>query len=224
MAKWLKWTLLLVALLVIFFLVMRLNKKSTVQKVTIESVSRRTIIETVPANGRIFPETQVRVSPDYSGQVTELRVAEGDKVKKGQLLARINDRTSIEAPIDGVVLSVKVKKGESVTGNNFSAGTEMFIIADMSVLELRVDVGENDIVKISDGDSATVTVDAYNNRKFSGVVTRIANTITSNGSNYGNTTNDVTNYEVRIRLDSTSYSDLAAKSFAFRPALIQLFY
>ena len=57
---------------------------------------------------------------------------------------------------------------ERVAGNSFNIGTEMMTVADMSVLEVRVDVGENDIVKIEIGDSADVEVDAYNNRKFKG--------------------------------------------------------
>ena len=112
---------------------------------------------------------------------------------------------------------MKIKKGESVAGSSFNVGTEMMTVADMSVLEVRVDVGENDIVKINIGDSADVEVDAYNNRKFKGVVTKIASsTKTSLGAM---TSNDVTNYEVRIRLDKDSYSDLAGKAFPFRPGM-----
>lgn len=219
MRKSLKWTLLIAAILVAVFIIVRMKGSGTaIEKVAIEKATRRTIIEAVAASGKIFPETEVRVSPDFSGQVTVLKVTEGDNVKKGQLLARINDRTSIESPIDGVVLAVKVKKGESVTGNNFSAGTEMFIIADMSVLELRVDVGENDIVKINTGDSADVTVDAYNSRKFKGMVTKIANTTKGSGNSFSSS-NEVTNYEVRIRLDTASYADLAKKMFPFRPGM-----
>jgi HlyD family secretion protein len=95
----------------------------------------------------------------------------------------------------------------------------MMTVADMSVLEVRVDVGENDIVKVNIGDSADVEVDAYNNRKFKGIVTKIASsTKTTNAA-----TADVTNYEVRIRLDSSSYSDLIDRSkrkkFPFRPGM-----
>ena len=76
---------------------------------------------------------------------------------------------------------------------------------------------ENDIVKINIGDSADVEVDAYNNRKFKGVVTKIASS-TSSASSL-TSTNDVTNYEVRIRLDKSSYSDLQNKTFPFRPGM-----
>ena len=120
--------------------------------------------------------------------------------------------------MDGVISSLKVKKGESVAGNSFNVGTEMMTVADMSVIEVRVDVGENDIVKISIGDSADVEVDAYNNRKFKGVVTKIASSTTGGVAGMA-TSNDVTNYEVRIRLDKSSYNDLANQTFPFRPGM-----
>jgi len=104
-----------------------------------------------------------------------------------------------------------------VAGNSFNIGTEMMTVADMAVLEVRVDVGENDIVKINIGDSADVEVDAYNNRKFKGVVTKIASSTKTSAASL--TSNDVTNYEVRIRLDKSSYQDLAGKTFPFRPGM-----
>ena len=207
MSKSLKWTLLIIGLVVIaFFISRKMLGGDKTQKVSTEKATRRTIIETVNASGKIYPETEVKITPEYSGQVTELKVNEGDRVKKGQVLARIGNRSNIEAPMAGVISSLKVKKGESVAGNTFNVGTEIMTVADMSVLELRVDVGENDIVKVHVGDSADIEVDAYNNRKFKGVVTQIANSTKSSPASM--TTNDVTNYEVRIRLDSTSYRDL----------------
>lgn len=79
-----------------------------------------------------------------------------------------------------------------------------------------MDVGENDIVKINIGDSADVEVDAYNNRKFKGIVTKIASSTKSTSLA---STNDVTNYEVRIRLDKESYKDLGNRTFPFRPGM-----
>jgi HlyD family secretion protein len=219
MNKTWKWVLLAIAMLAVIIIIFRMRStQSKTVKVATEKAARRTIVESVSTSGKIYPETEVKVSPDFSGQVTELKVAEGDKVKKGQMLASINNRSAIEAPIDGVVLSLKVKKGESVTGNSFSVGTEMMIVADMSLLEVRVDVGENDIVKINIGDTADVTVDAYNNRKFKGVVSKIANSIKTSGNSFA-TSNDVTSYEVKIRLDTATYKDLADKTFPFRPGM-----
>ena len=98
----------------------------------------------------------------------------------------------------------------------------MMRVANMSSMEVRVDVSENDIVKIHFGDSADVEVEAYNNRKFKGVVTQIASS-TKTSSPTGSATGDVTNYEVRIRLDAESYKDLLdptrPKSFPFRPGM-----
>ena len=293
-------------------------------KVTSEKVTRRTIVETVNASGKIYPEVEVKISPDISGEVVELNVEEGDSVVKGQPLARIYadiyalqrdeaasrvsqsqasvansnaaiealkvsmdqakqsydrnkqlfdekviskaelenyettyksaqanynaavqnirglqagvrsaqtglskankdlSRTTLFAPMSGVISSLSVKMGERVAGNSFNVGTEMMRVADMSVLEVRVDVGENDVVKVSIGDSADVEVDAYNNRKFKGIVTQIASS-TKASSPMQQGANDVTNYEVRIRLLPDSYRDLIdparPKSFPFRPGM-----
>lgn len=108
-------------------------------------------------------------------------------------------------------------------GSSMMAGTEMMRIADMRKMEVRVDVGENDIPKVHLGDSATIEVDAYNDRKFTGIVTQIASS--SNGastqSDLSNTSTDVTNYKVYIRLNPESYQDLITpnKKFPFRPGM-----
>jgi HlyD family secretion protein len=78
-------------------------------------------------------------------------------------------------PIAGTISRLNVEKGERVVGTNMYAGTETMVIADLNKMEVRVDVNENDIVKVSNGDTALVQVDAYLNRKFKGVVTEIAN-------------------------------------------------
>lgn len=130
-------------------------------------------------------------------------------------------RTTLLAPMDGVISSLTIKKGERVAGNSFNVGTEMMRVADMSVLEVRVDVVENDIIKVKIGDTADVTVDAYNNRKFKGIVTQIASSVKNAASMTAS--NDVTNYEVRIRLVKDSYQDLLdpskPKKFPFRPGM-----
>ena len=131
-------------------------------------------------------------------------------------------RTAVLAPMDGVVSLLNVKKGERVVGSNMMAGTEMLRIADMAKIEIRVDVSESDIPKVNLGDSAVIIVDAYSDRKFKGLVTQIASS--NNGAAaqaaLANTTNDVTNYKVYIRLLPESYSDLLGKgSFPFRPGM-----
>ncbi|WP_431217817.1 efflux RND transporter periplasmic adaptor subunit [Puia sp. P3] len=88
--------------------------------------------------------------------------------------------------MDGVVSLLSIKKGERVVGNSMMAGTEMMRVADMSRIETIVDVGENDIPKVHLGDSALITVDAYNTRKFRGLVTQIASSVTTCGRDFHN--------------------------------------
>ena len=125
--------------------------------------------------------------------------------------------------MNGVISQLNVKKGERVVGTAQMAGTEMMRVANMSGLEVRVDVGENDIVKVSVGDSADVEVDAYNNRKFKGIVTQIAASTNKTNGVTAATATDVTNYEVHIRLNPSSYLDLLGPSgnnkFPFRPGM-----
>jgi len=326
MNKTVKWILIGLGVLIVVLIVGKLmaGSSDTGVKVAVEKVVKRTIIETVNASGKVYPEIEVKVSPDISGEIIELNVQEGDSVRKGQVLARIyadvyssqrdqaasqvaqsqatvaNSAASLEAlraqlnqdktvynrnkelfdqkviskaefeqyetkyrssqaqlnaalqnirslqagvqgtrtqltmanknlgratlvaPMSGVISMLNVKKGERVVGTAQMAGTEMMRVADMSALEVRVDVGENDIVKIGIGDSADVEVDAYNNRKFKGIVTQIASS-TKGGGLAAQATNDVTNYEVHIRLDPSSYTDLMdpskPKKFPFRPGM-----
>jgi HlyD family secretion protein len=293
-------------------------------KVATEKVERRNITETVNASGKVYPEVEVKVSPDISGEIVELQVKEGDSVRKGQVLAKIYgdiysttrnqaaaevsrqqamvdnskaqlaslqsalelakstfnrqkqlrsekiiseaefeqaqnslqsaqanynaalqnirsgeagiagsraslerankdlSRTAVLASMSGVVSLLNVKAGERVVGNSMMAGTEMMRIADMSVFEVQVEVGENDIPKVKLGDSALVEVDAYNNRKFKGLVTQIASSNTT-ASAAASSSNDVTNYKVHIRLLRESYSDLfdaaRPRNFPFRPGM-----
>ena len=322
--KWILFSLLGVIVLLVGYKMLAGNKDEGL-KVSIEKANRRTITETVNASGKVYPEIEVKISPDISGEIVELNVEEGDSVKKGQILARIfadiyalqrdeaasrvnqsaatveNSKASLEAlqanldqakqaydrnkklyddkvisrsefegfetayksaqanynaakqnikgleagvqtaqtglssanknlgrttlvaPMNGIISSLSVKKGERVSGNSFSLGTEMMRVADMNVLEVRVDVGENDVVKVHLGDSADVEVDAYNNRKFKGIVTQIASSTKSGTGASSLSSTDVTQYEVRIRLDKDSYSDLLnpdrPKSFPFRPGM-----
>ncbi len=339
MNKKTKWILIVLAILVVLLIVLSkvgVFGKASGIKVTAEKAKQRTIIEIVNASGKIYPEIEVKVSPDISGEITELTVAEGDTVKKGQLLARIYadvyniqrsqaasgvaqsqaqvsvqqaqvnnsqaaldalkaqqeqaernynmqkrlfdekvisaaefnvaeanfktskanynaavqgirggqasvqsarasvqsardnlakantdlGRTAIVAPMDGVVSLLNVKKGEKVAGNSFNVGTEMLRIADMDKIEIRVDVGENDVPKVKLGDSALVSVDAYSERKFKGIVTQIASSNNGASNQLGSATSDVTQYKVYIRIIKDSYADLLGKgSFPFRPGM-----
>lgn len=329
MNKKLVWIISGLILLIVILVI--LKKKGIIgkeegTKVTAEKVSKRTITETVNASGKVYPEVEVKVSPDISGEIVQLNVAEGDSVRRGQVLARIYadiynsqrdqaaafvtqsqaqvsnsqaqlgalkatldqaevtykrqkqllddkvisraefeqadqaiktaranynaavqgirgtqaavqsaraqlmrankdvNRATLFAPMDGVVSLLAVKKGERVVGTAQMAGTEMLRIADMRVMEVRVNVGENDIPKVQLGDSALIEVDAYTNRKFKGLVTKIASSNTTAAiASQATSSTDVTNYEVRIRILPESYQDLVAgnrsKSSPFRPGM-----
>ena len=106
-------------------------------------------------------------------------------------------KTTIYSPMDGVVSQLISELGERVSGSTFTQGTQIMTIADLSRMEARVDVGENDVVLVTVGDTAKVEVDSYPDRKFLGTVTQIANTATSRGLG---TQDEVTNFQVRIRV------------------------
>lgn len=311
---------LLIVLLVVLKKTGVIGKEDGTQ-VTASKATYNNITEIVTASGKVFPEIEVKVSSDISGEIVQLPVAEGDTVHKGQVVAKIYadiynsqrdqaaaivtqsqaqknnasdalkglkatvdqteanykrsqalvkdkvistqefetaqqaylaaksnydaakatisanvanvrsnqasldraqkdvDRTIITAPMDGVVSLLNMKKGERVAGNSFSIGTEIMRIADLKSIEVKVDVGENDITKIRLGDSAIVQIDAYNQRKFKGVVYKIANPQTDASTTTTSSSTTVTNYQVHIRLLPESYNDLmgSGKPFPFRP-------
>ena len=269
-----------------------------------EKVFLGRITETVPANGKIQPEMEVKISPDVSGEITELTIKEGDWVEKGDLLIRINpeiyaanldrmkaslnnmksnlsqqkaqlkdtelkhnrninlfnkkaissaeyetsqnnyeiaqlaveasqysvksseaslkeaqnnlNRTSIYAPISGTISRLNVEKGERVVGTAQMTGTELLRIADLSYMEVVVDVNENDILRVNLGDYAEVNVDAYMKDKFQGVVTEIANS----ANLIGTSADQVTNFEVKIRIQKSSYEHLNKNyTHPFRPGM-----
>jgi HlyD family secretion protein len=120
--------------------------------------------------------------------------------------------------MSGIVSKLIVRKGERVVGTATMTGTEMLRIADLSKMEVRVNVNENDIVRVSLGDTAVIDVDAYSssNKKFKGIVTLIANTAKDKIS-----ADAITEFEVRVLMLSSSYKDLVKKGskFPFRPGM-----
>ena len=296
----------IIVLLVVVALIVK-GKRNEGSKVSVEKVTKRTIIQTVSANGKIQPEKDIKISPYISGEVVELLVKEGNEVKVGDLLAKIDpeiyisaydqvaaslntqkaneanararlsqvtaqydnakqtfdrqdklfkqnvisqseydqaksayqvakaqvdaanqdikaseymvksseaaqkrakddlNRTAIYAPNDGTVSKLSVEKGERVTGaSQFSSGTEIMRIANLNEMEAQVEVNENDIVRVSMGDTALIEVDAYLNRKFKGIVTEIANSANTTGVSV----DQVTNFNVKIHLLKDSYKDM----------------
>jgi HlyD family secretion protein len=164
---------------------------------------------------------------NYNAAVEGIRGTQASVQSARAQLMRANKdvgRATLIAPMDGVVSLLAVKKGERVVGTAQMAGTEMLRVADMRVMEVRVNVGENDIPKVHLDDSALIEVDAYANRKFRGIVTKIASSNTTAASaSQASSGTDVTNYEVRIRLLPESYQDLMAErkagSSPFRPGM-----
>jgi HlyD family secretion protein len=280
------------------------GKEATV-KVAIEKVAVNPIIESVTANGKIQPETEVKISPDVSGEIVELHVKEGDFVQKGVLLFRIKPeiymssrdraaatlnstksrlaqaeaqliqaelaynrsrklfeentisqsdfeqaesqykvakaekesaeysvksseaslkeanenlvKTTVYAPMTGTISRLAVELGERVIGANMMTGTEVLRVADLNRMEVVVNVNENDIIMVNPGDTATVQVDAYLDRDFTGVVTEIANS----ANTLGTTSDQVTNFEVSILILKESYDDLISERNPnpFRPGM-----
>lgn len=127
-------------------------------------------------------------------------------------------RTTIYSPMAGTISKLSVELGERVVGTAQMAGTEIVRVANLQNMEVVVDVNENDIVKVSVGDSTNVEVDAYLKREFKGVVTEIANSAESSLS-----ADQVTNFKVKVRILPVSYKDLTEgkpESFSpFRPGM-----
>ncbi len=258
-------------LIVLALVVFMGSKKEPIVAVQVEKVATRTITQVVTATGKIQPEVQVKISPEVSGEIVELPVKEGDRVKKGDLLMKIKPdvyvalraqyaaglsqakagltqaepnyrrveslfkkglasqsefdqaqaayeqakasfeqarasldqadenlrKTTVLAPMDGVVSQLNSEKGERVLGTQQFQGTDVMTIADLSRMEARVDVSETDVILVSVGDTARIAVDAFPDRKVNAVVYEIANTATSKGAG---TQEEVTNFTVKMRV------------------------
>jgi len=294
---------IVIVLLLVFVKLKGGKNKGT--KIAVETVSLQNIKEEVSASGTIYPENEVKISSDISGEIIDLLVKEGDQVKKGQLLVKINPdiyqsqldqakaglnnakassenvkaqlqsskanaemqrknfdmqsklfkdkvisqqeyntaeaqysmakaqyeaaekqalaafyntqsveasvqqagknygRTSVYAPADGVITGLNSKLGERVVGTAQMAGTEMMRISNLSRMEVRVDVNENDIVRIKLGDTAGIDVGAYQGKIFKGIVTQVANSAKSSITTISS--DQVTKFEVKILIIEESY-------------------
>jgi HlyD family secretion protein len=273
--------------------------------VEVSKVAQTTIVETVSATGKIQPEVEVKISSEVSGEVIALTVKEGQQVKKGDLLVRINPdlyesgvnrsvaamsttkaglsqadaqiketkanfdrnkklfekgiisksewdrvvsayevavankqsayyqvqsasatvteakdnlgRTTIYAPADGTISLLNIELGERVLGTQQMTGTEILRIANLNNMEVEVDVNENDIIKVKEGQTVEIDVDAYSStgKKFKGIVTEISNT-----ANNTTSADAVTEFTVKIRILPESYKDLKkAGRSPFRPGM-----
>ena len=272
-------------IIVIAILVITNKDKEKIISVQTEKVEKRTITQVVSATGKIFPEYQVELRPEVTGEIVNLPVKEGEIVKKGQLLIRIKpeqylaqrdraraslesakamlkvreaglekvkadykriqdlfkkelaseqeletaksnylqsvgqyqsqeasvlqaqaglhdaqvqlDKTVITSPINGRITALNVELSERVLGSSFSQGTHLMTVADLSKMEARVEVDENDVVLISIGDTTNVSIDAFGDDKFLGLVSQIGNSAKTAGLG---TQDEVVNFEVRVSL------------------------
>ncbi|MEL1232445.1 MAG: efflux RND transporter periplasmic adaptor subunit [Candidatus Neomarinimicrobiota bacterium] len=107
-------------------------------------------------------------------------------------------KTRLTAPKYGIVTSITKEEGEMAVGGMFNPGVLM-TVADLSRMEVEVDVNENDVVMIEIGDTSEIEIDAYPDTVFYGVVSEIAHTAQS--ANMG-VQNQVTNFKVKIRMIS----------------------
>jgi len=128
-------------------------------------------------------------------------------------------KTTIYSPVDGVISKLAIQKGERVLGTQQFAGTEIMTISDLGALDVNVDVNENDINRITMGDSAKIQVDAFLGKTFMGSVIEIG----SAANVVGNTADQVTNFTVKVRINPASYMALLNKTATnpspFRPGL-----
>ncbi|MGD1959554.1 MAG: efflux RND transporter periplasmic adaptor subunit [Fulvivirga sp.] len=127
-------------------------------------------------------------------------------------------RTTVTAPMSGIVSKLNVEQGETVLGTQQFQGTEIMRIADLNQMEVRVNVNENDIIRVNLGDTVIIDVDSYTylDKEFKGIVTAIANTANDKAS-----ADAVTEFEVRIRILNSSYKDLVegGNKYPFRPGM-----
>lgn len=258
-------------LIIVVLLVILGSKKEPVYTVQTEKVTRRTITQVVTATGKIYPEVEVQITPEVSGEIVDLPVKEGMKVKKGEELMKIKPdiyvamrdraaaavksalastaksqsertraedlfkkglisssdlesartayevakgesdqaqaslnqasedlrKTTIYSPMDGTISERLVELGQRVLGTSQFQGTNVMTVADLSRMEARVDVGENDIVLVRNGDTARIVVDALPERKLVGLVYEIGNSAKTTGLG---TQEEVTNFTVKIRI------------------------
>jgi HlyD family secretion protein len=116
------------------------------------------------------------------------------------------DKTTISSPMTGTISKLNSRLGERVLGTVQNVGTEIMIIADLNEMEARVDLGENDVVLISPGQTAQLEVDAFKDRKFNGTVTEVANSSNDSSTlSTSSTSQEATKFQVRIRVQDKEH-------------------
>jgi len=175
---------------------------------------------------KLFEENTISKA-DFEQAESQYKIAKAEKesaeysVKSSEAsLKEANEnliKTTVYSPMTGTISSLSVELGERVVGANMMTGTEVFRVADLNRMEVVVDVNENDIIRVKLGDTAVVEVDAWLDRDFRGVVTEIANS----ANTLGTTSDQVTNFKVRILILKESYEDLITEKnpSPFRPGM-----
>ncbi len=130
-------------------------------------------------------------------------IHQADQAKFGLDKAKDDlSKTTIQSPIDGIVVRLKSQLGERVLGTSFNMGTEIMTVADLNEMEARMDIGEMDVVLMQPGQKARLEVDAFKDRKFNGTVTQVANSSKSTAlGSSSSSSQEATKFEVRIRLN-----------------------
>lgn len=162
--------------------------------------------ETAQANYRVAAAELESAKYSVKSSEASLKEAEESLVK-----------TSIFAPMTGTVSMLNVEQGERVVGTSMMSGTELMRIADLNRMEVKVEVNENDIVRVNMHDTAIIEVDAFLGEQFKGIVTEIANSANTAGL----ATDQVTNFDVKVFLLQDSYRYLIEKGYInpFRPGM-----
>jgi HlyD family secretion protein len=113
-------------------------------------------------------------------------------------------KTTVYSPLTGTVSKLNSELGERVVGTAQYAGTEIMTLADLHVMEARVDIGEIDVPLIKMSEKASLEVDSFKDQKFNGLVTEIANSAnnndTSSAAATSSTSTEATKFQVRIRV------------------------
>ncbi len=160
-----------------------------------------------------------KAQTEYNNAVSEVSSSEFSVASARATLKEANEnlqKTTIYAPVDARVSRLSVELGERVVGTAQMAGTELMRLANLNLMEARVEVSEADIVNVSMHDTAIVYVDAYPDTTFRGVVTLIATT-----ANTTTSSDQVTNFEVRILIlkDSYAYLITDTNQTPFKPGM-----
>jgi HlyD family secretion protein len=121
------------------------RQKPKGEEVTVEQVTRRSINETVSASGKIFPETEVKISSDVSGEIIDLYVKEGDSVVAGQILAKIKPDEYQSLVEQGEASLSTARSQRQITSSNVQGSSAQIeqLKADRRRLDSQLEVARN---------------------------------------------------------------------------------